>query len=505
MAVIPQYLPAGIGTEAGAVVFGFLLDPARYVVQTTESIRQQADQSELPGEHSLSPKGLWRRSQESWHHGAGQVLLDGKTSGTAADPERYYSSSGVDPWTPGQISLVKDVTKIRTMSFGHLVIAGDYVYVSDSSDAEVYWSNNPTTTGATWTSSTIHAGQAAQTPASLATNGSYVWAALGSSGLHRTVVGAATSTADVPAQACTLVGYALGRLLIANNHVLYEVDAPLSAPTARVLMTHENTNFRWNFIQPGRGCIYAGGNAGGSGGVAADGVGSVGATGEVYRLTLEPTGTQLGAPVQATYLPDGESIYNVQFYAGGILLSTGRGFRVGVADSAGNIDSGPLIRSTKPVVALEPQDRYAWWTSAEGGLARADLGYFTDTLTPAWANDIRQATSLTGTSQSAGSTASNPSLVFHHHDPSGSGSGLYRESVNYVPSGVFRTGQIRFGTTDQKQSRRLDIKFLPLPAGASIAVEIRELHRVRPEELVSAHVACEEVAVLVLDQDGQVV
>jgi len=38
-------------------------------------VRDSVDQSAEPGESAINPQGLWRRSQSSWHYGAGQVLF----------------------------------------------------------------------------------------------------------------------------------------------------------------------------------------------------------------------------------------------------------------------------------------------------------------------------------------------------------------------------------------------------------------------------------------------
>ncbi|MCA1842162.1 MAG: hypothetical protein LC792_03040, partial [Actinobacteria bacterium] len=95
---VPSRLPVAINGHA------FLADPV--VRQTVPVLRQQADTSPEAGEQSLNPQGLWRRSQESWHHGAGQDFLDGRHGAspygaTYVDPSRFRSSKGVDVWTKG--------------------------------------------------------------------------------------------------------------------------------------------------------------------------------------------------------------------------------------------------------------------------------------------------------------------------------------------------------------------------------------------------------------------
>lgn len=457
----------------------YMIDPAGFRRTTVPVLREQSDTSGLPSESSLDRRGLWLRSQESWHHGAGQKLFDGKESGTAADPERYDTSSGIDVWTRGEISLLRETIFIKDTPLAeieHMVTVGNHVYFAES--AKVWWANDPTAAPSTWTDANIAAGQVVGTVSSLATDGHYIWATLGTSGLHRTTRGATSSTADVPADSCQLVGYAMGRLLIAWANEIFEVVNPISAPAAVSLYAHFDTDFRWSFISPGRNVIYVGGNN--NNGIF-DSVTDtfIGGNGEVYKITLNPTDGSLTAPSPATYLPDGESIYNVIFYAGGIVMATSRGLRLGVADGAGNIDYGPLVEIDRPVMALEPQSRYLWFTGDNQGLYRADLGFFTDPLTPAYAPDveINPADVDLGSSKAAGSLTEGGSPVFTWHVGTVTGDnprGVYRTSSDtLVATGTLTTGQIRFGTSVPKLLRAVEIKHKPLPAGASIQVEYR--------------------------------
>ncbi len=482
----------------------YAIDPTGFRRETVDTIRQQADTSEEPGEASLNPKGLWRRSRDGWHHGAGQPVVDGTRSET--DNDRYDVSYGIDVFsTRNQFTCLPGIVQIYSSTAANLkmIATGNRIYLTDGT--VVYFASNPTsTTVPGWTSADIHAGQVAQTPTSLDTDGYHVWVALGTSGLHRTVRGATSSTADVPAAPAGgnigVVGYALGRLLVAGSatsttqrNVVWEVTNPLSTPTlspaaAPYLMTHPDPNFVVTGIRAGRNCIYVFGN------VLADILDltynlDYGGTGEVYRVGMNPTDTSLSAPSAATYLPDGESIHDVRFYAGGIILATSRGVRLGQADSAGNIDYGPLIETTSPVVALEPQGRYCWfghtrYTPVTGvtysGLARLDLGYFTDALTPAWAPDIGSGWVNNGLVTSAVSLAGLPgydpvgNLCFAVNGGVGvSGSGYYRVAQSGTSTtktnGKLYPGKIRFSTTEKKQLIYFDLRFKPLPAGCSIA------------------------------------
>lgn len=469
---VPALLPVGIAGHS------YQMDVRGYRRQSVQMLRQQADTTDLPSEQSLNPQGPWRRSQESWHHGAGQVFFDGKTSGQPSDPERYYTSAGVDIWTRGQVSLLNTTVKVYTEVANvnqPLLGVGYYLYVADYQT--LYWSNDPTTTSPTWTSSVIQAGQAARPVLSITTNGSYVWAALDTSGIHRTAAGDVASTADVPAGTFEMVSYVMGRLLASNGPTLYEITSPISAPAATTISGHADPFFSWAGAAPGRNCIYAWGNTLDTFSTSY-GVG-IGTGGEVYRISVVPTTGALGAPTPATYLPDGETVNQVQFYAGGVILCTNKGVRLGIADAQGNIDYGPLVAGgSTPVLALEPQDRYVWVSGQAQGLTRIDLGYLTDSLTPAYAPDlaIDPGNAAVGIAWSACNITPGLGPCFTWYSGSGAatnGHGVYRKTANKVSSGTLETGQIRFGTTASKTLRRLEIRHLPLPAGSSILCELK--------------------------------
>jgi hypothetical protein len=639
---VPGRLPVAIDGHP------YLADANGFVRETVQVIRQQADVSFEPGESSLNPQGLWRRSQESWVHGAGQVYLDGRKglsaySQISQDPERFRSSKGLDCWTQGQISLLHPAMRVWSTANTNLALAiaqgtgltGDPVMILYAADGnELYWAGIPysglntlalqngtgwTATNATiaalsqwfrltatsaaavtvtsptgtsgvpvdpgrrygvefwsqyvsggagrvhrvvvnwytaagalissttlapapgvdsgappvlatdtptapanaafasvtlswatnwsngeihevrsitlgpyddvstigypdaWTAAVIQAGQAAQPIQSIATDGYNVWAALGTSGLHRTLPGGFSSTADVPGAPgvgqISLVGYANGFLLAAGGssatgqNTLWQVTSPLSGPAlSAAIKTHPNPNFIWTGISPGRSCVYAFGNSGGNG--------------EVYKILFDPnTGTLSSAASMATYLPDGETIHALQFYAGGIVMGTGKGFRLGVADGTGNIDYGPLIPTTWPVRCLEPQDRYCWFgytnpDASSTGLGRVDLGFLTDNLVPAWAADLMTPeTTAQGDVQSVvtfapyGYTASQrpPVRVF-----AVSGRGVYIEDPgSRVPTANFQTGTIRYSTSEPKTTRSLDLRHHALPAGATVSAEMQ--------------------------------
>jgi hypothetical protein len=606
--LVPALLPCAINGRP------YLIEPT-YERITLDVIRQQSDAGDAPGEHSLSPYGLWRRSRETWHHGAGQRFADGKLSNEAC----FRASKGIDPWVEGQVTLLKRAVLRRasvntnlallSTSIDLILADGQQVYqtagpfnlmtdnqstfedgattgwtagantvisaqaaaantgnyglrlrssaagdtsattptgtsgfavdgnrqhafwgykatavtartttffvdwydsagalissttIWSSADAvgwanqinraiwspataayaalryvvtgngaanedhyidDVYFEARSNVAGDVWTSMVIHGGEAAQTVQSITTNGYYVWAALGSSGIHRVLAGSSAATVNVPAGTFDLVGYANGRLLAGNDNILYEITAPITAPAATALFTHQSADFQWAGISPGRNCIYAFGNSGGTGG-----------NGEIYRIGIEATSTALGAPTFASYLPDGETIHALQFYAGIVILGTGKGVRVGTADAQGNIDYGSLIETPGPVRCLEPQGRYVWfgWSnydSTSTGLGRIDLGTFTETLVPAWSSDL-MATAQGNVLSAVSFAPYNSTDVRRYFAVSGVG--VYGEDEIRVPSGTLETGTFRFGTTERKNLRSIEVRHHALDG--TVAAELK--------------------------------
>ena len=80
----------------------FLVDTANYARTTVPALREQRDNAPEAGENSLDTSGAWHRSQTDWSHGAGQTHFDLNDS----DRRRFNSSTGIDPWVKGEITLL---------------------------------------------------------------------------------------------------------------------------------------------------------------------------------------------------------------------------------------------------------------------------------------------------------------------------------------------------------------------------------------------------------------
>jgi hypothetical protein len=89
----------------GLPFYIFSTDETPYRRQTAPYRKEQIDQTREPGEQTLT--GWWVRSQSSFHAGDGINYYD-PAAGEAVN-YRFADSKGVDVWTKGQVTLLKDV------------------------------------------------------------------------------------------------------------------------------------------------------------------------------------------------------------------------------------------------------------------------------------------------------------------------------------------------------------------------------------------------------------
>lgn len=90
----------------GLPFFVYATDETPYRRQTAEYRKQQVDQSNEPGEQTLT--GWWLRSQSSFHNGSGIKFYDPSAGETVS--YRFADSKGVDVWTKGQVTLLNSST-----------------------------------------------------------------------------------------------------------------------------------------------------------------------------------------------------------------------------------------------------------------------------------------------------------------------------------------------------------------------------------------------------------
>lgn len=403
--------------------------------RSVDQIRAQADTSNVPSEASLNPNGLWRRTQESWHHGAGQVHLDRKNS----DQYQFRASKGINVWTQWQATLLNDTTQILASANTNLAFAvcGSRLYVIDGQSLRF---TSALAGGSTsWTTVT---GTPAATASSICSDGSNVYVAYGASGIYQSANTGTTATQYVTSAVDTaaVVAFVMGRLMVGTTNKVYNVTASGALPAA--LMTSNYAGGLFNSFAEGQSVIYAALLAGD--------------TSIIYRIGIQSDGTTLSAPVVAARLPSGENIRSIFGYVGGEnTIGSDKGWRFAESANAnGDLTLGPLVTTTSPVRTFFGWDRFIYYglTNYDGvssGLGRMDPSVFTQDLVPAYASDIM----VTGQGTVLSAVAFNATPVV-----AVSGLGFYQQASTLVASGTIDGGLISYDIIDHKNPVFVDVQ-----------------------------------------------
>ncbi len=415
-------------------------------------IRDSVDQSTEPGEAAINPGGLWRRSQSSWHYGAGQAYGDNAD----AQPYRFYASRGIDPWTKGQLSLLNDTKVSLSTSNTNLYMAqnGTELYVADGT--AIKYTTNPYASSPTWTTVSSTSATAAR---SMASDGVNIYTThAGTTNVYGLWKVNTAHTASNVAYGYELgaVGYAKGVLLVAgagtdSAKLWTNPSGALSTP----FFTHPNAEWTWTGFAGGYNAIYASGYAG--------------KTSSIYKITIQDNAT-LNTPVVALDLPTGETVETIHGYLGFILIGTNKGIRYATADNSGSLTVGALIPTAGTVRTIATDGRYAWfgWSAYETGvtgLGRLDLAEFTAPNTPAYASDLMYTLSANNVLSVA---SFNNKRIF-----TVSAVGVVAEdSDNKVESGYIDTGLFTWDIPDRKFVAKFDIRTRPLAGSVNAAIAI---------------------------------
>lgn len=409
---------------------------AKFKSNALPLLRSQADQSNTPGEQSISPENFWRRSQDNWISGSGQFMQDRKTS----IETRFYQSKGINPWTAYQTSLLNQTTLKRasTNSGLQVVVNGTGVYLLDG--AAVFYSSDGM---ATWNAVTAFTG----TPASMCSDGTTLY--LSTSTAIYTVTG--TTATSYVTSAGNAIGFVKSRLMLAVGPAIYNLTVAGALPT---FLMNKATGFTWVGFAGGQTQIYAAGFSGDKS--------------LIYRIGILADATALSAPIIAGELPDGEIVRSINAYLGFVVIGSDLGIRFCNVNSDGSLTIGALIPTTAPVYASEGQDRFIWYglsnfDALSTGLGRMDMTTFTATLTPAYASDLM----ATGQGAVRSVKTFNKMRIF-----TVDGLGLFAEALSTpVVSGTLTTGWISYGISDPKVALFLGVKHEPLNGTISASIQ----------------------------------
>lgn len=451
---VPGVYPIGLAGRG----YNLDLKSGEFAHQGIDILKPQSDDSGQVDESSLNPEGLWRRSQDSWHKGAGQTYLDKPDS----DAARFRSSIGIDPWEKGEISLLPDTFKTYSVTGGltgenlKFVTAGDFVYMCV--DDQLYFLTDPlqTVTLSTLNSVPIQVAEPPRYISSITSDGNWVYCALGLGGIHRTARGTVVGEHYSDLEA-TLLGYTLGRLMAARQSSIYNITGPGAHSSATTpLYTHPNPDFTWVDFAEGKGHIFAAGYSGDKS--------------LIYKTAIKPDGTALEVPSAAGQLPDGEIVRSVYGYLGFILIGTDNGVRFSVPDTNGNLEIGALIETNSSVRCFEGQGPFVWfgWTNydnAHTGLGRVDLRTIVEGVAPAYASDLMTTTQGIVLSII---TYGGRRLFTVAQD------GAYVESLDKVASGTIDSGLISYGIPEEKIAIYLDVRYRELYGSDAVYLAKRD-------------------------------
>jgi hypothetical protein len=442
-------------------------DSNPYQRETAPYRKDQFDNSREPGEQSLT--GWWIRSQSSFHGGSGIKFFD-PSSGESTG-YRFFDSQGVNVWTKGQVTLLKETTNIHesttvigvkaeqhirsvqwtsggTTYDGVLFHDGFDIDRIDSSGNVVHWVDynagldDPVYAVcddgkyAYWVTNDIASGKL-ELNKKLLSDGA---------GLPSTPMLTNPSVTVTAAE----MEFVKDRIVACINNAVYEIS-PVATTLPSPVYTNPNTNYVYTSITASGPAIYTAGHSG------------IYSTIQKYTLNTSgamPTLTQASV---AAELPPGEIVHKIFYYLGYMVIGTNRGVRVAaVNDQDGSVSYGPLIVETsQPVYDITARDRFVWATTGIGatdaGLIRIDLGQTIEgeTLRFAYANDLQTTQAAVHRTTAVSFIGTTNRLAFCTAYNSTDGA-IYFESASTLRStGYLQTGAIRYGTLEPKNYKFL--------------------------------------------------
>jgi hypothetical protein len=444
------------GREFDVAVGGipFMLATHSETPQGIETIKVRKDQfdTEDPGEQSLT--GWWRRSQSSFHEGAGNLYQESNTGSTPGNG--FYDSSGVDVFTQGKFTLLKKMktatitgalyTHIRTAAGGVFSAVGDGAL------------HKATAASGSYTS--LHAPATKVIVDGLIANTYFYDVATDGTLYEGTVASPGTATSWACGGAPTRLTWGKYRLWVIGGRDIWQPDLTLAAgSTQNPVFTNPNRGWTYTCVAEGPNAMYFGGH---------DGL-----TSSIQAITLDGSLTTvpyLSGATTAVVLPNGELVQEIAVLAGQFLgIGTNRGFRIGVINSDGSVAYGPLLIEPTGITscsAITAHGRFfvvAFATASGNAMAyRFDTSVQVSDGVFAYAADVDCgfAGSITSLTPNAGllvATVNN-------------GAVYYQSSTEYVDTGYITSGRIRFRTTEPKSYVFFGLEIEPLQG--SVAVQI---------------------------------
>lgn len=426
------------------------LDGTDYPIDMTEyrhngipRYREGVITSGEPNDQLFDTTGAWWRYRFSWHEGSDQEVGDLDRD---AAPARFATSRGVDIWTKYQLCLLPDTEEVLSVAAStiKMVVTDQFVYVSDGTGVK------RSSDLSTWTSITGLSG----TVNDMATDGINVYIATTVNMFTVAPAGvAASTTTSAGPQAFSSVAFVSNRLIASTDNVLNEV----TASTITAITTHFQAGFRWRCIFQVGSRIYVGGYAG--------------SRSELYSLSTDDTGVLIRS-AEATSFYSGEQLKAALSYGGSVILATNKGIRFAQLGGDGTLTYGPLLDDMGDTSCIAAEGRFAWfgWENFPGdgcGIGRLALDTFVDDLQPAYTTDV--FTEAVTESIEAVARFNGKTLF------AVSENGVYATTdAGYVTTGYVDSGELTFGTVENKSLSQIRMKFAALAANESVSVSLED-------------------------------
>jgi len=438
-----------------------------YTEGMAEIRKQQFDSSAEPGEQSIY--GWWLRSQNSWTSGAGIVYQDPDVINpyVRSFDLRFDDSLGVDTWSSGQASLLRQ--PVNKMAISSIVpkVRG---YVDPSGVDALFLLDGNVLKKVTDSGSTTISTGSAGTALNLANMGT-TWFVVATDGIYAgvdTAAGVKIWAAPTTAPTTGVIEYVKNRLCVGYDNSIYLV-APTGTgaalPTATV--TSVDTTWQWTSITEGPQAIYVAGNNK--------------TQSQIWSLTptfASGSNTEVMVPTVNVTMPRGEQIRSILSYVETFIgIATDKGFRVGDLQASGNISYGPLLfQPTGGCQSLAGFDRFMYVGSTNAhdgasGVFRVDLGnpyqeQSTNAVRYAYARDI-YAPGVTSRANSVTVFGASNRLAIAFS----SNSLWIQDPAVLYPTGYLRSGRIRFNTEEPKLYKFMSIS-TPNPLAGNIQASV---------------------------------
>jgi hypothetical protein len=449
-------------TALGGLPFIYAINDARpYTRQTAPFRKDQFDNGQEPGEQSLT--GWWLRSQMSFHSGSGIKFFDPATTDENGH-YRFADSKGVDVWTKGQVTLLSSCTSTH-LTTGPIASNGNVqqhvrsikwngtsgVLLHDEYDVDKIAVDGTVTHFIDYNAGT-------ELPVyAICDDGTYAYWITNTATkktVYKKALTATSSDADtkmfdeIGTISNAAMEYVKDRIVMCANNKVYEFSTSATAiPTP--VYTQPNSSHVYTSISASGPAIYIAGY---------NGIQST-----IQKFTLSTAGVMptLTSAVVAAELPVGEIVHKIYYYLGYMLIGTNKGVRVAaVSDQDGSLNYGPLIvETTQPCYDFAARDHYIWCATGVGGDAgviRLDLSNEIETLRFAWANDLYMDGVTGHVTTGCAFADGTDRLVFVTAYASSANGGIYIEDETTLrTSGYLTTGNIRYGTLEPKNFKRL--------------------------------------------------